>query len=87
MEGDTGAAIALMSETTHKKLFPEVKLKNSTVDLQTYTQESVSALGAMEVEVRYGSYLGTHILYVVKGSGPSLFGHNWLTDIRLDWQT
>ena len=40
----------------------------------------------MEVEVRYGSYVRKHILYVVKGSGPSLFGHNWLMDIRLDWQ-
>ena len=52
MEVDTGVAVTLMSKTTHKQL--EVKLKNSTVNLQTYTQESVSVLGTMEVEVRYG---------------------------------
>ena len=38
---DTGAAVTLMSETTHKKLFLEVKLKNSTVNLQTYTRVCV----------------------------------------------
>ena len=37
IEVDTGAAVTLMSETTHKKLFPVVKLKNSTVNLQIYT--------------------------------------------------
>ena len=64
MEVDTGVAVTLMSQTTHKQL--EVKLKNSTVNLQTYTQESVLVLGTMKVEVRYGSYVGKHILYIVK---------------------
>ena len=37
------------------------------------------------MEVCYGSHIGTHQLYVVKGSGPTLLGHDWLRDIRLDW--
>lgn len=35
------------------------------------------------------SYLGeyeTLPLLVVAGAGPSLFGRNWLTTIRLDWK-
>lgn len=86
MEVDTGAAVTLMAEATQKSLFPNVELQKSTVKLQTYTEESLSVLGTMEVEVRYGSYVGKHILYVVKGSGPSLFGRDWLISIRLDWQ-
>jgi len=86
MEVDTGAAVSLMSIATQKKLFPNVKLKKSAVQLQTYTSESLSVLGTMEVQVRYGSYVGKHTLYVVNGNGPTLFGREWLMKIRLNWQ-
>ena len=43
-------------------------------------------VGTMDVQVRYGNYVGKHTLYVVKGNGPSLFGRDWLMNIRLDWK-
>ena len=85
MQVDAGAAVSLMSETTQKKLFPHGKLQKTTLRLQTYTAEALSVLGTLEVLVNYGNYTGKHTLVVVNGNGPTLFGQDWLMDIRLDW--
>ena len=39
MEVDNRVAITLMSETTHKKLFPDTQLQKTTMKLHTYTAE------------------------------------------------
>ena len=31
------------------------------------------------------NYKGTHKLYVVEGTGPTLLGWNWLCTIPLEW--
>ena len=41
----------------------------------------------MRVQVRYDSYADDHLLYVVSGEGSTLLGHDWLRDIRLNWQS
>jgi len=87
MEVDTGAAVSLMSVVTQKQLFPNIKLMKSRTQLQTYTAESLAVLGTILVKVRYGSYVGTHTLYVVNGQGPTLLGRDWLMKIRLDWHS
>ena len=76
-----------MSETTQKKLFPQAKLQKTTMKLQTYTAEALSVLGTIEVQVKYGKYVGKHNLFVVNGNGPTLFGRDWLMDITLDWSS
>ena len=85
MEIDTSAAISIMSNKTKKALFPSKVLSKPTLNLHTFTLEPIPVLGQLTVEVRYGTYMGTHQLHVVKGSGPSLRGQDWLHDIRLDW--
>lgn len=35
-------------------------------------------LGQKSVNVQYGDYSRSHILYVVKGGGPCLLGRDWL---------
>ena len=77
MEIDTGAAVSIMSNKTKKALFPSEVLDKPTLNLRTFTHSSI----------RYGAYVGTHLLYVMKGSGPTLFGRDWLHDIRLDWSS
>ena len=81
MEDDTGAAVSLVSEKTYWSLFPGRCLQPSKACLCTYSGESIT----VGVEVCYEKQQVKLPLLVVKGEGPSLFGQNWLTNIRLDW--
>ena len=87
MEIDTGAAVSIISEKTRKKIFPNAVLSKSSVLLKTYTGEPMPVLGEMNVEVKYGSQILILTLTVIEGSGPSLFGRDWLVQLRLDWKT
>ena len=53
--------------------------------LKTYTGEPLRIMGEANLHVRYDSQEHTLPLVVVAGSGPSLFGLNWLDKITLDW--
>ena len=43
-------------------------------------------LGRLNVEVTYGGQTEMLQLVVVKGKGPSLFGRDWLAQLKLDWK-
>ena len=85
MELDTGAAVSIISEKVYHELFGKILLKPSTILLKTYTNEAVHVLGEMDVKVEYETQSATLPLVVVKGTGPSLFGKNWLSSFTLDW--
>ena len=87
MELDTGAAVSLISEETYRRLLPTSALKSTPVALRTYTGQSMSVAGQIEVEVRYQHQTHTLPLFVVTGDGPSLLGRNWLKHLILDWKT
>ena len=84
MEIDTGAAVSVISERTRKKIFPDAALSKSAVLLKTSTGEVMPVLGEMNVEVKYGSQTA---MLTLEGLGPSLFGRDWLGQLRLDWKT
>ena len=44
-------------------------------------------LGQITVDVSYGIQNGTYTLYVVKVSGTSLLGREWMRHIKLDWKS
>ncbi len=85
MELDTGASVSIISEDTWKTKFAGTMLENTEIRLKTYTGEPMRVLGQLRVNVKYHNQEHTLPLLVVGGSGPSLFGRNWLGKIRLDW--
>ena len=88
MELDTGALLSVISEQTfHSIASTTDKLQSTDITLTTYTGHSLSILGTFDVQVCYQSQVHTLPLVVVQGQGPSLFGRNWLEEIKLDWNS
>ena len=87
MEIDTGASVSIISADLQQRLFPEVPIDKSQLQLQTYTGETMSVVGQMHANVRYREQEKNLLLYVVAGNGPTLLGRDWLQKIRLDWET
>ena len=78
----------MISEETYHKLFPvetAPTVKTSKAQLKTYTGEVIPILGEIEVEVQCKGQHSEQKLLVVAGKGPSLLGHDWLSQIKLDW--
>ena len=89
MEIDTGASLSIISDETYQSFWtsqPKPELQPTTVKLHTYTQESITVLGSITVDVAYKGQSKTLSLLVVAGQGPSLLGRNWLKELQLDWQ-
>ena len=86
MEVDTGAAVSLISEDTLKKVLPDAIPRKSNVVLRTYTEERMTVLGELLVDVQYSNQRKSLELIVIAGAGTSLLGRNWLQHLRLDWQ-
>ena len=87
MELDTGAAVSLMPEQMKNELLPKTKLKTSDITLRTVTGEKVKVLGKCKVQVTYEGQVKEKMpLYIVEAKGPALFGRDWLSKIKLDWE-
>jgi hypothetical protein len=88
MDLDTGASLSVISEELYKtKLVEKVTLRPSRVILKTYSGEMLGVLGEINVHVKYQKQSKFLPVIVVKGSGPALFGRNWMEAIKLDWQS
>ena len=85
---DTGAALSIISEQTWKNNFPGITLKKADVVLKTYTNERMTMMGELLVQVTY-EHQCEHLppIVVIAGDGPSLLGRNWLKHICLNWNS
>ena len=87
MELDTGAPVSLMCWKMFDRLFPESTLQPCNLPMKTYLGEPIIVRGQAQMEVRYEQQKLTLPLVVVEGSGPCLFGRQWLEKLRLNWQS
>ena len=86
MELDTGAGVLIISHETYNRHFKETPLQLSDTCLHTYTRHPVQVSGQFLVQLKYQNQNVTVPILLVKGSGPSLFGKNWLSCVKLDWK-
>ena len=87
MELDTGASLSMISQQTFAQIGHIMELKPSTVRLTSYSGHEIEVLGTVDVEVSYEGVQKVLPLLIVEGTGPSLFGHNWLMHFQLNWQS
>ena len=86
MELDTGASVTLISTRVWEQSLNKIPLETTSMVLKTYTGELLKIRGQVMVKVTYQGQEVNHLpLLVVEGSGPSLFGRNWLHKIQLNW--
>ena len=95
MEVDSGASVSLISKDTYDKLWPSSAtappIQKSNVLLQTYTGEKLARCCwfCFRIDVRYKEQTA-HLPFSdcgFVGSGPSLFGRDWLLHLTLDWKS
>ena len=65
--------------------FSDRSLRRTNWKLQDYSKAPVAVLGVIDVPVVYESQSATLPLVVTKGDQPNLFGRNWLSKLKLDW--
>ncbi|KAK2183941.1 hypothetical protein NP493_291g01008 [Ridgeia piscesae] len=85
MELDMGSAVSVIGKEKYHEQLRHVPVESTTLQLHTYTGETMKPLGVLSVRVRYGEQSKYLQLYVMKGTGPTLFGREWLHVIRLNW--
>ena len=78
MQLNTGASLSLMAETTFREHWPQRSLSSSQARLCSYSGEVIHVLGTVDVNVTYKGQSHKVPLIVVKGSGHTLMGRNWL---------
>ena len=89
MELDTGAAVSIISHRAYRTIWSDGKhpvLHSSTAQLRTYTGEIIYVMGSIHVTASYHNQSKQLSLLVVPTDGPTLFGHDWLKVINLDWK-
>ncbi|CAC5400803.1 unnamed protein product [Mytilus coruscus] len=88
MEIDTGASVSVISQETCKQVFgSDNSLEKSPCSLRTYTGEKIDVLGKRNVTNIYNSQSVDLPITMVKGTGPSLMGRDWLHKLQLNWKS
>ena len=82
MEVDTGSSVSVVGEETSRR----VNRPWNSVQLQTYTGETIPVCGSALVPIEHNGQMLTLPLIVVEGNRP-LLGRDWLSALRLDWKT
>ena len=86
MELDMGAAVSLVSEKTWSTQLNSPALQTTSLKLQSFPNRKLQVLGYCTIKAGVQNSEAVYLpLVVVKVQGPSLFGRNWLQEVKLDW--
>lgn len=86
MELDTGAGVSFISSETYTRHFKDTPPVHPTLACTLTQDTQVKVSGQLEVHLTYQDQSADVPLKVVEGSGPSLFGRDWLSHVKLDWK-
>ena len=84
MEVNTGAAVSVMSLSQYQGINGG-RLRETKLQLRTYTGEVVRPAGVGEVHVNYRNQVMKLPVTVLDGKVPTLLGRDWLDKLKLDW--
>ena len=90
MEIDTGALVSVIGKQTFESIkegMSTVELQKTSVNLKTYTGQSIAVLGSALVPVAYNGQTLNLPLVVTQADGPPLLGRDWLAALCLYWKT
>ena len=88
MDVDTGASHSTVSQYVYNTLLTDFPLQSTDVTLRSYSGEKVPIFRKISVPNKYSSNHEKVLdLVVVQGKRPALFGRDWLSKIRLDWES
>ena len=85
IELDSVAGVSVISEETYKKNLSGTPLMPSITRLPAYTGHTLKVHGQVIAHLKYQDQSADVPPLAVECSGPSLFGRDWLSRIRLDW--
>ncbi|KAF0300303.1 hypothetical protein FJT64_027140 [Amphibalanus amphitrite] len=84
MMADTGSPVSIVADGS----IPGLKLRPSTVQLRSFTGQTVPVRGEATVEAEFGGQRRRLNVVVSDRLGHHpLIGRDWLRDIRLDWRS
>lgn len=87
MEVDTGAAFSIISWRTYDQLFSSRCFRKTDEKLKTYLGEMLPMFGKFHADIEYNHQKQNLLLVVAGEVGPSLLGCNWLSYLRLNWNS
>ena len=82
---DTGAVVSLVSLYLYRGQLSHIPPQRSTMPLKSYSGDSVTVIGKIEVPVMYNDQSYTLPLMVTPGRKHALMGRDWLKFIGLNW--
>ena len=87
MELDTGSAISVSPVKIYNELFSHKPLSVTNTKLKTYSGQTITPAGIINVLVSYGGQEHNLDLFVLKNDSSSLNGRAWLNCNKFAWNS
>ena len=83
---DTCSKFTVVEEDVYYKHFSQVPLIKPSMNLRSYSGHEIGLLGQIWVDVEYEGQKKKMMMVIAKGKRTPLFGRDWLSKFKLNWQ-